>query len=264
MSNLIIDPINFPLSHETTTNTSALHLDGSGDYLNVADDDTLSFADATDGNDVNLPFSMGLWIKKDTATASDCILCKGSNSGSTLEYRIFQGQSRIYMDLCDGNASSGNDYQRIYWNNATTAWQHVVITHDGDQSGIGGGGTKLYINGSAVSMASSGGADDDGMENMGGVLRIGQMQSSSTYTHAGEMCQLILWKQYALSQAEVTYLYAGGAAHRNPLIPAPTYSGHNKVTLWMPLQGDLDDASGNSNDGTAVGNAALSSSTVPF
>jgi hypothetical protein len=255
--------------YNTTTNTYALHLDGSGDYVDVADDDTLSFDTGTTSDGIDLPFSLALWIKKDVdGNSNDSIVAKGNTSSGTLEYRIFQGGGRIYVDLSDGTTSGLGNYRRVYWNGVDTNddWKHVVITYDGDTDG-GGDGMFLYINGTATTGTDGvhvGGSDTDGMDNFSGTLRIGQMQSASTWTHAGEMCQIIMWKNHVLTPSEVTYLYAGGAAHRDPTKGAQDYSGASKVVLWLPFQDDLNDASGNSNNGTAVGHAALSNSTVPF
>jgi hypothetical protein len=86
---------------------------------------------------------------------------------------------------------------------------------------------------------------------------------NAAYQLGGEMCQYIMWSK-VLTQTEVTYLYAGGAAHRNPLLSSQDYSSNNEVVIWLPLDTDLNDYSVNSNNGTAAGDADLSASTVPF
>ena len=246
-------------SYNTTTNTKALHFDGTGDYLEIADDDTLSFTGS--GDDDDTPFSIAFWIKRDSA-ANDGVVNKGNQTSSTLEYRIFWVSGNVFIDIADDSAASSSGYRRVYWANNSTSWQHMVFTYNGV---VGGGNSafELYVNGVHAGDGSTGGSDTQGMTNHNGTLRLGGMQSSASYQLGGEMCQYIMWNK-ALTQADVTYLYAGGAAHRDPTKGAQDYSGSSNVVIWLPLDADLNDDSGNGNNGTANGNAALSATTVPF
>ena len=244
--------------YNTTTNTNVLHFDGNGDYLEIADDDTLSFTGAGDGDDT--PFSIAFWVKRDGAH-NDAILEKGDPNSNTLEYRIFWVGGTMYVNISDGGAAVHN-YRRLSWANSSTSWQHIIFTYIG---GVGGGNSafELYVNGVHAGNGSTGGSDAEGMTNYSGTLRLGALQNNAAYQLAGEMCQYIMWSK-ALTQTEVTYLYAGGAAHRNPLLSSQDYSSNNEVVIWLPLDTDLNDYSVNSNNGTAVGGAALSADTVPF
>jgi hypothetical protein len=244
--------------YNTTTNTNALHFDGSGDYVDIADDDTLSFTGA--GPDDDTPFSIAFWIKRDGVASPDGIVEKGDENLNELEYRIFFLAGRVYIDVCDG----GNvltSYRRASWVAGSTSWQHMVFTYNGD---IGGGNDafELYVDGVHAGNGVTGGSDAEGMTNYNGTLRLGALRNAA-YQLGGEMCQYIMWSK-VLTQTEVTYLYAGGAAHRNPLLSSQDYSSNNEVVIWLPLDTDLNDYSVNSNNGTAAGGAALSASTVPF
>jgi hypothetical protein len=245
--------------YNTTTNTNALRFDGSGDYVDIADDDTLSFTGA--GSDDDTPFSIAFWIKRDGAALADGIVEKGDESLGELEYRIFFLASNVYIDVSDGEALTAS-YRRASWASSSTSWQHMVFTYNGDVGHDGGMAFELYINGVNAGVGSTGGADAEGMTNYNGRLRLGALRNAA-YQLGGEMCQYIMWSK-VLTQTEVTYLYAGGAAHRNPLLSSQDYSSNNEVVIWLPLDTDLNDYSVNSNNGTAAGDADLSASTVPF
>lgn len=244
--------------YNTTTNTNVLHFDGNGDYLEIADDDTLSFTGA--GIDDDTPFSIAFWVKRD-ANTSDGIVNKGNSNLSSLEYRIFWIGGTVYFDISDGGVAS-LDYRRATWVANSTGWQHMVFAYGGKLE-EDGGAFELYVNGVYVNKSSYSTWGPDGMTNYNGTLRLGAMQSNSGYQLGGEMCQYIMWSK-VLTQTEVTYLYAEGAAHRNPLLSSQDYSPDNKVVIWLPLDTDLNDYSVNSNNGTAGGDAALSADTVPF
>ena len=253
MSNIVIDPINFPLSHDTTTNTQSLHFDGTGDYAEIADHNDFSH-----GSD---PWSVACWVKRDGSNP-DGLFCKGQygTNTSNLEYRVFWVGANLYVDKTDGSGAASANYKRLQYNaTAGTSWTHLVFTYDGAVTGTW---NKVYANGSQVTASTGGGSDSDGMSNLAGTFNIGRTNESS-FQLGGEVCQFIMWKNYQLSDDEVTYLYASGAAHRDPTLPSPTYSGHNKVVLWLPYHADLNDDSGNGHNTTAGGNAALAS-TVPF
>jgi hypothetical protein len=247
--------------YNTTTNTNALHFDGSGDYVDIADDDTLSFTGA--GSDDDTPFSIAFWLKRDAVFASnDGIVEKGDENLGKLEYRIFFISGTVYIDISDGGITNSS-YRRASWVANSTSWQHMVLTYNGDVGNDEGIAFQLYINGvNAGYPTATGGSDEEGMTNYNGALRLGALRNT-IYQLGGEMCQYIMWSK-VLTQTEVTYLYAGGAAHRNPLLSSQDYSSNNEVVVWLPLDTDLNDYSVNSNNGTAFGDAALSADTVPF
>ena len=56
-----IDSVTF---YNTTTNTNAMHFDGTGDYLSLADNDDFSF-------DGGVPWSVSAWVKRDLGGNTD-------------------------------------------------------------------------------------------------------------------------------------------------------------------------------------------------
>ena len=103
------------------------------------------------------------------------------------------------------------------------------------------------------------------MENLGAAFKVGAMDDTG-YDYQGKMMQAVLWNK-EITAGEAKYLYADGAAHRDPMVATPAYSGHNNVVGWWPL----DDANGhedhgtNGHDFTKVADVDLDSSTdSPF
>ena len=244
--------------NNTTNNTQALHFDGAGDELIIADNNDLSFSGASSGDDV--PFSIALWAKRDSTSTLDAILAKAVAVDTELEYRAyFHTTLGLTFDIND--VSSG--YRRVYVANTSTDWQHLVFTYSGTPGGASE--MKIYVDGVSQTLSTSG-SDNDGMTPGDGDLRLGTIYwAATTYDFGGEMCQFMIWKNHELTLAEAQYLYASRISHRNPLLSATGYStaAANAVVLWLPLDSDLNDDSGNSYNGTAVDGAALSSNEVP-
>lgn len=240
----------------TATNTQAMHFDNSGDFLRV--DDSSDFS--TNGGKA---FSVACWIKRDSVSGGnrDGWFGKGTST-SNLEHRIFFIAGIMYYDQLDGGGTSSGNYRRVTYAQNSTSWQHLVFTSNGDSGVNMADGTGFYINGVKQTRIDTGGSDTDGTSDLAGQLRIGSTDDAS-FQLGGEMCQFIWWSDYALSQQDVTYLYAAGAAHRNPEQGAQEYGGASYVKLWLPLQSNADDELG-LHTVTASGNAAVSSATVPF
>ena len=253
----------------TTTNTKSLEFTGysSGtinpDTLTVDDDDLLSFTAGTDGDGVDLPFSAAFWIKRGEIQ-NHGIFTKNlaSSAHNNIEYRVFYAGGTLYMDISDGSGTGGATYKRAKWTHSSTDWQHVVVTYSGIVSSAEN--LKCYVNGTKLSeIGDDLGSDDDGMENQDGKLHFGNLLSNNGFDFKGHLAQFILLRDHELSQSEVTYLYAGGTAHRDPTKGAQDYSGSSKVVLWLPLDADLNDDGPNGFNGTAVNDTALDA-TVPF
>lgn len=244
--------------HNTIRNESSVHLDGSGDYLTVSDEDLLSHSGTESADDTS--FSVTSWVKRDGVNNDSWF---GKYSGGSVEYRVFWVGSKMYLDVMDGSGSSGGDYRRKIYPGSETEWHHLaIVIHGPGGESMSINNIQFYINGIEVSATGQGGADLEGMTPGSGDLFIGRIAAS--YDLGGNICQFTMWGNHALSASEVEYLYAGGAAHRDPTISCLDYSGGDKVVLWLPLEDDLDDYSGNSFDATASGNAALTTTSTPF
>jgi len=243
-------------------NDRGFHFDGTGDSLSVADHDDFSFATPS-GSNPDSPFSWVGWIKMDVATGSYGIISKAA--ASNYEYRVLFTAKVLIADTYAPVGGTTN-YDRVQkTNQGNVNWTHWAITFSGET-----GDWTFYKNGTALTGYSTGGSsqpDRGDMVNSGSPFRLGSLQDSQTgYDFAGIMMQCILYNK-ELTADEVTYLYAGGAAHRDPRFQTTTYAAHNNVVAWWPL----DDANGhldhgpNGHDFTKNGDVDLDTSAdAPF
>lgn len=268
MSNIIIDPFRFGGFHNTTTNTQSFNFDGSGDFLELSDDDNWDFIDGSASSTDNEKHSFAFWLHRDSATGNFGIISK-YNTGGANSYRHFYHSSGGNLLLDTYNGSGSGYKRRIFSGQQSGDWQHHVWVHDGNPTGW-----KLYINGSEVSSSSTGGSGTEMVDTTSSV-RIGYANGLSDLN--GQMCQFMAWKGIELDQAAVTYLYAGGTAMRNPTLPGNQGTGVytqtqvNGLLAWLPMDdaNGADDHSGSANgthNFTKNGNCDVTtgSGNVPF
>ena len=164
--------------HEQT-----LYFDGSGDYVQIADNANLCFGT----ND----FSIETWVKTDTYTGNnDFIVTKGHY------YSLYiNSTGKVYAEI---NASG---YVGVASTTTITdgKWHHVVgsFTRDGD--------LNLYVDGifeSSVSIISQAASIDNSS-----ILYIGRANSAGQYFR-GETSTVRLFK-YALGPDDIRSLYNG-------------------------------------------------------
>ena len=249
--------------YNTTTNTNSMEFDGAGDYLFLSDHEDFSF-------DGGVPFSVAAWVKRDVTNKGQGFFSKGQIGArlSNQEYRVFwHTDGKLYVDISDGGGyQSSGAYRRITFADNSTDWQHYVITSDGTDGESLSGHIKLYVNGTSVSQAGAGNSDTDGMQDTNTVFsiaRVGGEYSSNSKDFDGNICQFMMWRNKELSQDEVTYLYASGAAHRNPTQNAGDYVSSSNLLLWLPLQSNANDISGNGHSMNILGGASTEAD-VPF
>ena len=253
----VLKPVPFV---NTTTNTYGAKFNNS-QYLKIDDNDDFSFVD--------IPFSIAAWVKLDS-TSSVGLFAKShdtlSNAGVFGEYRAFLVSGELYVDVADGAFTQSSGYKRIKFGCDSTGWQHIVITSDGTSGENLTDHINLYINGVKQTKTGIGGSDTDGMSNQSGGFKIGVSNDSAPKYLDGQMLQYIMWRDYELNQSDVNYLYANGAAHRDPTADADDYGGSNKLLLWLPMQEDFNDDSGNGHNMTANGTILFTNNSgdVPF
>lgn len=134
--------------------SKAALFDGTNDYIDMGDVDTLEF---TNGN-----FSVEAWVKFTSTTTQQVIIGKSAWTATTRGWTLLQ-------------ASAGSGAIRFYAVNAASAviadvtttsqfndnqWHHVVVTIP---SGVASSGIKIYVDGSnqSVSAAGAGGTIDN-------------------------------------------------------------------------------------------------------
>ena len=172
---------------------------GSSQYIEIADDNSLSFGD---GND-DTPLSISLWIYMDDATNFK-MLSKGTYHAG--EYQLYTNDSDLlFFDLYD-EAGGSTGYEGVKITNAVTSyegqWIHLCATY----SGVGGSGAsagmKIYINGVSQGLTLADGGSYDSMGNTSTALTVGKY--STSYAN-GKMANLAIYSS-ELTQPQVQKL----------------------------------------------------------
>jgi len=105
---------------------ASLLLDGTGDYLTVADDDAFEFG--------SLDFTVEFWMYLDASIPADgrALINKGNWPTATSSFLIFYGGSRELALYASSNGTTWNlaADQRLATNPALATWHHVAITRN--------------------------------------------------------------------------------------------------------------------------------------
>jgi hypothetical protein len=119
---------------------SSINFDGTDDYINIADNDMLDFADTRD-------FTMEAWISRSSFTTDDTIVAKkNGQTAAETGYLLFIDDStdRPYLYISDGT----DQYTASCLYTITSSdWTHIVAILDESSS------ASFYINGNACTTA---------------------------------------------------------------------------------------------------------------
>jgi hypothetical protein len=150
------------------------YLDGTDDFIVIADDDSLSFGDGTTDN----AFSMSAWINRDNTGDRGVIMSK--DNFSNVEYEFWVGGSdKLNFNLHD----SGGNILSVRTTGVLGAdWTHVSATYDGSGSV---GGLRLYINGLEVAVSDTSSGVYSAMSNTSHNLNIGEGGYADNYDFEG-------------------------------------------------------------------------------
>ncbi len=185
----------------------AITLDGSTQYITVADDSTLGFGAST------APFSITAWIKT-SGSGLQPIVCKARPSGGAInmDYR-FQLDANGKLQLIRWNVANSTsmavtDADGTSLNDDN--WHHVAFVNEGNAA------HKLYVDGALVESSSttwSYGAGNDQPVEIG---RFHDAHNNITAHFAGAIDDARIY-QSALSSTEVSALYQKLAPSDGPL-----------------------------------------------
>ena len=156
----INSPYNFGGFHNTTTNTQSFSFDGTGDFLERADDSNWDFITGA-GGDPDEKFSIAFWIKRDSGTHGDSILAKYATNQQS--YRLFWSSSTLILDTYQAGTSGYK--RRLKTGLSSTAWQHFVLAYDGTLNGW-----KIYINGTLQTGTGTGGSGGEMIDTTSSVM----------------------------------------------------------------------------------------------
>lgn len=175
----------------------------NSEYLNIADNVALSMGD--------IDFSIGVWVYLDSEPSTAAIFSKDA-SGSDYEYGMFyyQPDDRFYFWVGD----SGGGYIQVAASTlgapSTGTWYFLVGYHDATNNIIGISGNAGVPNTEAHTT---------GVFNSGGNFRIGADTATGNYFD-GRIDEVGVWKNYVLTSADRTFLYAGGVGRTYPFSQA--------------------------------------------
>ena len=191
----------------------SLSFDGSGDYVNLGDSSTFSFAPTE-------PFSISAWAKFDVA-ATRTIITKGANATSDYEWRFFTNANGYLHLACYHNTVGpyiGRSYDVAL---STGQWYHLVGTYAG---GTVSSGIEVYVNGVAVSTTTYESGSFTGMTDNSGDVIIGKYSNDFD----GKIDEVSIFNK-ELTQAEINSLYAANPQNAGDAVGITNLVGYWKM-----------------------------------
>ncbi|RJQ38957.1 LamG domain-containing protein, partial [Candidatus Microgenomates bacterium] len=191
----------------------SLKLDGTDDYVNVADNDVFSFGNGT----TDTPFSVSAWVKPSSnITNNRYIISKRDDTGSVeREWSFnFDDEGDLSLSLIDDSANAGQKREDTTTDFLANTWYHVVGTYSG--SG-GSAGIKLYVDGKQTDNADNNTGSYTALENSSSAVYIGAYRWSGALAafFPGQIDDVKIFN-YALTQTQVKNLYNNGAVNFGP------------------------------------------------
>ena len=220
------------------SNGKSIDFQGADDGMNINDHDDFSM---TDGSNNDKPFSLSMWIKQEvsgtSSSANGLLIGKGTGSTSK-EWKLFLHYGQLMFDIVD---NSDSHYHRTTCaaqtiNNPHNTWYHIVATYDGSESNSG---MKIYKDGLLSSILFGQGGSYQGMPNTNSKVAIGHRLDNSNYDFDGHMKDICVWKDYELSQAEVSAMYNDGEFSVDPTEDSGVYNGATYLKLWLKCEDSI-------------------------
>ena len=111
---------------------TALDFDGSNDYIQITDDNSL---------DISSSITISAWIYPTNIANKDGILAKRTSTENSGDWALrFTSAAKLKLLIWDGNASNGSTSSNS--SISLNTWTHISVTHDNSTNT-----TKFYING---------------------------------------------------------------------------------------------------------------------
>lgn len=178
---------------------ASIDFDGTDDYVQVSDNDTLDISD-------NADLSVSAWMKVSALANDYTIVSKKTSQASTdAGYMLFFNDP---SDIIDFRVSDGTDQFIISSNTGqitSGAWVHVVgVYKDGDATN-----STIYINGKAQKASTTGNVTNVNSLANAIALRIGT-QGNGNSSLPGQIDDVRIYN-YDLTAHQVKEIYSGGA-----------------------------------------------------
>jgi len=197
---------------------NAARFNATGDRVTIADNTNFSFTTGL-GNDI--PFSMSMWVYfTGFSSAFNFIINKRANTGGNDEWQLIRSNSDGNLYFYKFDRTNPAIHQTIRTSSAPfslNTWYFITITDDGTKTVAG---MKMYINGTLQTVSSAGTGSYTGMPNGTSGTTIGISNwdfANSTLQHLGYVEEVAIWRNRALTQTEITYLYNSGTGRTYPL-----------------------------------------------
>ena len=222
---------------------NSLSLNGSSQYLTVADNDAFNFQAEN--------FTVEVFVYPTTLQQSGIYSQWGS--GSNRSFKITMTSSGAIAVNGSRNGSTGNHLAITSSENLTVnSWHHIAAVCSNST-------VTLYINGKISGSGGIGGSLYNSTNNIAIGANIAGVASN---LFAGFIDDLRVTKGIALySQNFVPPSQAVGASLTGT---NETNSGSNLTSLYLPLNSDVNDDSSNNHTITALGGAVISSAQSKF
>jgi len=190
-------------AHDSTGKINgALDLDGTDDYIEVADHADFSFGDGTDDS----PFSISTWVY--ISNLNFWVVSKDTAGNSEWYLRFWTGKALFRNLKLDGAAHQGRIYNTAL---STSQWYHIVATYDGGGGLTAHDGMKIYIDGVRKDDVDSNNGTYVAMDNGTAPVYIGRLSTD----YADGLIDNVIIYNTELTQTQVTGLYNAGAGTEN-------------------------------------------------
>ena len=194
---------------------SSLNLDGTDDYVNVADNNIFSF---TDGSGNDRPYSLSAWVYMRDITSTQGVVTKWQFSGNNMEWVLYTANSELLIENYHFNNDNFLIGRKLTLGAAhQSRWMHVVATYDGSETT---GSFMIYIDAVRSDTMNSSFGAYTGMSNTAGAVQIAGYDGGSNNLDA--IIDDVRIYNYALTTAQIRTLYNENAAVRfGPLTGSP-------------------------------------------
>ena len=249
----------------------SLELNGSDEYVQVADNNAFSYGDGANDN----PFSLSAWINIDSLSDHRPIITKRASGQREWQFFVLS-TGQLYLEFEDETVGSTPRMiaQSPASSIATGRWYHVAATYDGRGGSAATSGMKLYINGVSQTLTLGTDASYVAMANTTAPVQIGAMTVDSNFFD-GKIDEISVWNK-ELSSTQILEIYNEGVPNNLVKTKAYTTDTTRKLVAWWQIETDsnkvidvdttstIRDRSGNGHNGTGNGLATSNFSTTDF